>query len=444
MRIISVHKSKGLEFPVVFLAELNSRFNKRDIYGDCLADARYALGLQIIDRRSNAKLTSLAHQIIAEEKLSTALAEEMRILYVATTRARDRLILTAAQKFKQCRDVLCRGFFFGDKAIPDWQLRSCQSPLEWLLYGLCKQENLHELFQTGLAAEASNDELFSVRLYDQSQLQGLSDHILKLKAGKSRQKKPTKRASQQKKAAGELLSKVKDSLAWRYPLGDSSQVPAKRSVTQLTHRNDEYVKFDYSRVLERVPRVLSAGQVDETVPAEARLIGTATHLVIARLDLTKPVNEDAIQEIKQKLLDDGAITEAVAECVNAQSIAKFFESEPGRVMLDDNNKVWREWPFTFAIPASEWIDTRLVRGTRYEIRDTIIIQGIIDVLVQAAGALLVIDFKTDDIAADKVPERAELYREQLGLYARAAGAIFNTKIRSKWLYFLMSGYAVQV
>ncbi|MHC4060048.1 MAG: helicase-exonuclease AddAB subunit AddA [Planctomycetota bacterium] len=444
VRIISVHKSKGLEFPVVFLAELNSRFNKRDIYGDCLADARYALGLQIIDRRSNTRLTSLAHQIIAEEKLSTALAEEMRILYVATTRARDRLILTAAEKMKQCRDVLCRGFFFGDKAIPDWQLRSSQSPLEWLLYGLCKQKNLHELFQTGFAAEAGNEELFSIELYGQSELRELSDYILRLKANKSRQTKPTKRASRQKEAVGRLLSKVKESLAWRYQLGDSSLVPAKCSVTQLTHRNDEYVRFDYSRALERVPRVLSAGQVDRSVPAEARLVGTATHLVIARLNLTKPVNENAIREIKRELLDDGAVTEAVAERVNAQAIMKFFESELGRTVLDEKNRIWREWPFTSAIPASEWIDTRLVPDTRYEVRDTIIIQGIIDVLVRTPAGLLVVDFKTDDIAADKVPERAELYREQLELYSRAASAILNSRIHGKWLCFLAPGQQIEV
>jgi ATP-dependent helicase/nuclease subunit A len=113
-------------------------------------------------------------------------------------------------------------------------------------------------------------------------------------------------------------------------------------------------------------------------------------------------------------------------------------------MLDDNNKVWREWPFTFAIPASEWIDTPLGRDTKYEIRDTIIIQGIIDVLVQTQEGLLVIDFKTDDIAADKIPQRAALYREQLELYSRAAGAILKTELTGKWLYFLMAGRAVRV
>jgi len=92
VRILSVHKSKGLEFPVVFLAELESQFSKRDVQADCLVDENNTLGLQIIDQKSNSKLSSLAHEVIAEQKLSAGLAEEMRILYVATTRAKERLI----------------------------------------------------------------------------------------------------------------------------------------------------------------------------------------------------------------------------------------------------------------------------------------------------------------------------------------------------------------
>ncbi len=186
VRIISVHKSKGLEFPVVFLAELDSQFNKRDIQGDILADVGETLGLQIIDRKSNSKLSSLAHQIIAERKLSTALAEEMRILYVATTRARDRLILSACEKRNSCRDVISNGFFFGEEAINDWQLRFCQSPLEWILYGLSNQKNLHIAFETGLAEKCEDDgDLFGLKLYGQRELERLCGYIQKLKGKKS-------------------------------------------------------------------------------------------------------------------------------------------------------------------------------------------------------------------------------------------------------------------
>ncbi|MHC4624103.1 MAG: helicase-exonuclease AddAB subunit AddA [Planctomycetota bacterium] len=442
VRIISVHKSKGLEFPVVFLAELNTRFNKRDIYDDCLADADHTLGLQIIDRQSNTKLRSLAHQVIAEEKLATALAEEMRILYVATTRARDRLILTASQKSDRCRDIICNGLFFGAEPIPEWQLRSCQSPLEWVLYGLCDQKNLHEAFETILAAEAGNEKLFSMRLHARRELQDLSNYILNLKGSKSRRTPRTGRRPKQKAAAGKLLPQVKESLDWRYRFGDAPTLPAKRSVSQLTHRSDEYMKFDYSMAMERKPRVLCVGQGDLAGPVEGRLIGTATHLLIARLDLTGPINRKSIQEITEKLVAGGAITEDVAEHINIHSIIKFFASELGQMALDGRNKVWREWPFTFAIPAGQFRDSS--PESKLTSDELIVVQGITDMLVKTPAGLLVIDFKTDRVTEREVAERAELYHKQLEHYGRAAGAILNTQILGKWLYFLTPGSPVKV
>ena len=441
VRVISVHKSKGLEFPVVFLAELDSRFNKRDIQQDLLADAADTLGLQIIDRDSKTRLSSLAHQVIAEQKLTTALAEEMRILYVATTRARDRLILTASEKASNCRRIICDGFFSGCKSISDWQLQACRSPLEWLLYGLCDQKNLHSSFETGLAERTVDDGLFSIKVYGQQELKRLSSYILNLKAGKARRIAPAAKKIPSKRKKGELLSAVKKQLSWQYRFGDAVLLPAKRSVTQLTHRGDEYVKLDYSGALARKPKaVLPAGPADVV---DSRLTpdlirGTATHLVITRLDLARPISEELIRETKEKLLADGAITEDVAGHIDTDSIMGFFESELGQIALDANSTVWREWPFTFALPACEFSDLS------HEPRDTIIVQGIIDMLIQTPGGLLVIDFKTDRVTAEQARERAKSYRRQLELYAKAATAILKSNLLGKWLYFLTPGCAVEI
>ncbi|MHC4645735.1 MAG: 3'-5' exonuclease, partial [Planctomycetota bacterium] len=443
VRILSVHKSKGLEFPVVVLAELNSSFNKRDVYDECLTSYDHTLGLQVIDPQSNSRLNSLAHQVIAEERLSTTLAEEMRILYVATTRARDRLVLAASQKRKLCRDIVCSGFFFEDKPIGDWQLRSCRSPLEWLLYGLSDQKNLHEAFETGLTERAVESGLFSVTLYDRRQLQDLSRHILKLKTQKSKQPRSGKEKPQTKKTDKTLLEHVKKSLAWRYGFGDAPLTPAKRSVTQMTHHDDDYVKIDYSRALDRLPIELVPAEGEFVGPVEARLIGTATHLVIAKLDLKHPMTEDVIAQTIEELVADGAITKAVAEHIDSQSIMTFFEGKLGGIVLDARNTVWREWPFTFAVPVSQWQASRTsdIIGCNEE---SIVVQGIIDVLVRTPAGLVVIDFKTDRITAAQVSQRADSYREQLSLYARAAGAILEVEAVAEWLYFLTLRRAVEV
>ena len=455
VRILSVHKSKGLEFPVVFLAELETKFNKEDTFGDCLADARYTLGLQIIDRDSNSKLRSLAHQVIAEEKLKAQLSEEMRILYVATTRARDRLILTASQKYDVCLRILTTGFFFHNQFISDWQLRSCQSPLEWLLLGLSDQKVLHDAFQTGLAKDIDGDSLFSFKLYGQAELQHLSDFVLGLKAGKSKQVRLGEYKESEKCAPSNLFLQIKKSLNWQYRFGDAPILPAKSSVTQLTHRSDEYIKFDYSRALDRRPAALVAEQ-DLRGRVEPRLIGTATHLVVSHLDLSGPVTKESIEKTIEKLLADGAITSAVAGHIDIESILSFFQSDLGKMALDSRNTVLRDWPFTFALPALELPNSiHDSRTTNHEPRTTsderratsdelIVVQGIIDMLIQSADGLIIIDFKTDNISAAEAPARAELYRRQLTLYARAASAILKSPALAKWLYFLTPARAFEV
>ncbi len=447
VRILSVHKSKGLEFPVVFLAELDSTFNKKDVQADILTDADDTLGLQIIDRQSNSKLSSLAHEVIAEQKLSTALAEEMRILYVATTRARERLILTASQKQKICSQIISSGFFFGAESIPDWQLRSCSSSLEWVLYALSDQKSLHSAFGTGLDERALNDDLFSLKLYDQPQLKQLSEFVIKLKADRSLAPPPVGgvRLAPTPAVGVGRLAQIKKSLAWRYRFGDAYILPAKTSVTQLTHRSDEYIKFDYTRALDRQPGALiSAGPaLPETI--EPRLLGIAAHLLISQLDLTVPLTEEAIEKTKDKLLTDNAISTCVVGQIDTEAILTFFQSELGRMALDNENKVCREWPFTFALPASFVTSAKSVKSVVKKREDeTVIVQGIIDMLIRTPQGLVIIDFKTDKITAGEVRERAELYHRQLDLYSRAASAILKSESIAKWLYFLTPTCAIKI
>jgi ATP-dependent helicase/nuclease subunit A len=437
VRILSVHKSKGLEFPVVFLAELESQFNKADVQADCLIDAEYGLGLRIIDQESNSKLSSLAHQVIAEQKSLMGLAEEMRILYVAITRAKERLILTASEQHERCRKIISNGFFFGDKPVPDWQLRACRSTLDWVLYGLSDRKILHEAFETGLVKQAIEDDLFSIKLHGRPELERLAESVVKFKAGKSARPSVASKKRRPKQQEPQLLSQVKSSLAWHYRFADSALLPAKSSVTQLTHGGDEYMKFDYSGALERQPRALIIAGPESGGPRDGRLIGTATHLVISQLDLAGPVTRDSIEKTLEKLLADGVIVPAVAGQINAESILTFFETEQGRLIFEPANKFWREWPFTFALPASEWENSSVAE-------DTIVVQGIIDLLIRTAQGLVVIDFKTDKITAEQAEERAGLYRRQLELYSRAACAILKAESAGRWLYFLTPRVFVEV
>ena len=131
---------------------------------------------------------------------------------------------------------------------------------------------------------------------------------------------------------------------------------------------------------------------------------------------------------------ENCFTASVAEHIDTESILAFFHSEPGKLVFDAENTVLREWPFTFALPASEFPDSSDERRAKGD--DTIIIQGIIDMLVRTPQGLIIIDFKTDRVTAAQVTERAELYRQQLDYYSRAASAILKSESIAKWLYFL--------
>ncbi|MBN1360654.1 MAG: helicase-exonuclease AddAB subunit AddA [Sedimentisphaerales bacterium] len=431
VRILSVHKSKGLEFPVVFLAELDSEFNQRDIQADVVTDAKHTLGLQVVDPRSNTKLRSLAHQVIGEKRRAVTLAEEMRILYVAMTRAKDHLILTASQKRTDCGAVLAKGLLLSDGTVPAWLLQSCKSPLEWVLYGLADQRALHQAFVTGLAENAHDEGLFSLAVYGADALRQLSQEVVTLRDVKARPSAAMRGAPGDGPRGAQLLAEVRERLEWSYPFAAAVHAPAKQSVTELTHQSDEFTRLDYSRALERRPKALAAG-LEAIAPQDARLIGTAVHLVFSSLDLTQPVTRDAVEKTIETLLKQGTLTAALAERIDAGAVTAFFEAELGSVVLDKRHTVRREWPFTFGLPTSEAPD------------GIIVVQGIIDMLLQTPEGLLVIDFKTDRVTGADVARRAEAYRGQVELYARAASDILSLPVASRWLYFVTARQVVAI
>ena len=437
VRILSVHKSKGLEFPVVFLAELETEFNKRDIHADLIADTGDAVGLQVIDPRSNTRLHSLAHEVISEKRLATTVAEEMRILYVATTRARDRLILTASQKRTDCGRILANGLLLGGDTIPAWLLKPCKNALEWVLYGLSDQRVLHQAFGTDLVDGTREQGLFNFRLHGDDELKELSRFVLTLRSGKAKSVFFTREKTSADEDGRRMLAQVKSMLSHEYPFAHAVHLAAKSSVTKLTHQDDLFAQRDYSEALDRQPVALAASSQKAMPEARmGRLVGTAAHLVISSLDVKRPVTMAVIEKTRDRLVKEGAIPANLAESVDTEAILAFFESKLGSVVCDKRNTVWQEWPFTFGLPAVT--DGRAASSAaglekscgdarptnpqsavgNPQSKEIVVVQGLIDLLVRTPEGLVVIDFKTDRVSGDEVRKRAEVYRGQLELYAQ--------------------------
>jgi ATP-dependent helicase/nuclease subunit A len=432
VRIMSVHKSKGLEFPVVFLAELNTKFNMRDQYGQCLIDADDTLGLEVIDLRTKSRLATIGHQVISETKKAVALAEEMRVLYVAMTRARERLIITASTKSKGCRSILHKGAILDDPAIPDWLLADCPRPLDWVLYGLAKHKLLLDAFDIDVGVLATADgKLFSVNLCGHDQIANLAAEIEALRdKHKAVALHIDLSAKEITPDTQQIFAQIKSTLGWQYPFADISKLHAKTSVSQLTHRSDEFARGDseYAEVLAQLPRLSLTSDISSNY---SQLIGTATHLVMQRLDYSEVTPQTVWQTI-EKLIADGAITKDIADRIDINAITNFFQSDLGALVKDPANIVHREWPFSFGLPAEHFTSC----GTAIlGCGEKVIVQGIIDLLLQTPTGLIVIDFKTDHITAAQTNARAATYAPQMNIYALAAKTVLKKPIKAKYLYF---------
>lgn len=434
VRIMSVHKSKGLEFPVVFAAELNTPFNLSDERGECLINEE-TIGLQIAVEGGRFRLSSPAHQVLAERKRRQTTAEEMRILYVMLTRAREKLILTASRKEKYCRQRLIECALMRD-TVTDWKLMEARSHLDWVLAALADEATLHRLYATGFEEAVKERNLFFADRIGRQQLDTLTEAMLKSKRSlKSVTEKPMLSAKQEAGYSA-AFAKLEATLGQRYPFEESCSLCAKYSVSALTHRDDEFSTVDVSGAFEAMPSAaMSAPASGDGV--DRRLTGSATHLVFEHLPLNGSITAETVRQTLEGLVREGIISETIARHIDSEGIAAYFATEPGQIALSERNNILREWPFTFGVDAAEL-------GAA-QAGETVIVQGIVDLIISTDQGLITADFKTDRITDEAaLQNRIARYRQPLGWYARAASAILKQPVISSWLYFCDCRKAVQV
>ncbi|MCH8215231.1 MAG: helicase-exonuclease AddAB subunit AddA [Planctomycetes bacterium] len=428
VQITSVHRSKGLEFPVVILAELNSPFSSKDSTDDLLLSADQGLGLQVVEKQTGLRLPSLAHQVIAQERRAVALAEEMRVLYVALTRARDRLILTGSCKAQEVRDLL--GTLDVTAACVDLDLlRSSRCLMQWLIAGFADQRALWEAVGLEATDQSLTGELIDAHYYDPAKLSLLARWMRTVEAG---QDPPCAEAGEVK--ADALLESLKKSLHWEYPHAASTRMAAKRTVSQLLHAAEGGEKTEPYR-----PTEFSFAE-DHDGKLRQQAIGTGTHWVLSRISLEAPVTRAGVDRLIEGDVESGALAAETAGLIEVEPILNFFAGPLGELALDSGNRVLREWPFTVRIAVGDG-DPHATQTTD---NDSQIVQGIADMVVLTDQGAQVIDFKTDRVTVEQIQERASFYRDQLVLYGRAVEKCLECPVRGLWLYFLAVGRAVEI
>lgn len=407
VRIMSIHKSKGLEFPYVFLVDTARRFNKQDSMKTVLVHSELGLGARYTDLARGVEYPTAARRAIARRIVSEGLSEELRVLYVAMTRARERIFVTCA--LRRAEQAVEKLQISAASPIPVPVLASQQSFAQWLI--LCAL----------LPGSPMQMELHSPE---------------PAAAGDSGTKAEWEAEKALPEADPALLEQVSRQLSFNYPSPGSVALPSKLTATELKDRLED------AGMAEDAQTLISAAEYSFRKPdfAPAKLDaagrGTATHLVMQYINLSKIFSAEDIRNDIARLVSVGRVTPEQAETVDVGGILRFFDSEPGMRMLSAD-EVLREFRFSLLVPARMYYPES---GDGEEV----LLQGVVDCCIVKDGRVTILDFKTDRIDFDRIRERVERYRPQLNAYRYAMERILSKPVENVFLYFLACDAAIPV
>lgn len=416
VRIMSIHKSKGLEFPVVFVSGLGRKFNKKDSTDAMILDSAYGVGLACVEGKKHRKCTTLLREMIASRIAGDNIGEELRVLYVALTRAKEQLILTGT--LRDTEHVLLYYELQSEEDASYLDRREAGCYLDWIMPGAYRHPE-------HLSIETYASEKFSL--------------LEQLREAESYTEKEQLLESME--AVDETLyAQIDERLQSRYPYEEEVSLRTKISVSELKHRNmilepgDEeafawYAKEDEPERYE--PLFVRDGEMSAAdAPHQGALRGTAMHRMMECLDYGVLADDFSQNEVKRQLdalQAEGRMDAESASLVNTYKIWNFLQTElTGRIMqAHKNEKLYREQPFVMGIPASE-TDPAVKSG------QLVLVQGIIDLYFEEADGLVLLDYKTDSVREAK--QLLDRYQTQMDLYARALAAATGKQVKEKLIY----------
>lgn len=420
VNIMSIHKSKGLEFPVCFVSGMGKSFNKQDSRSKMILHPNLGVGLDIIEEDRRIKVPAFFKKVIARQTELESLGEELRVLYVAFTRAKEKLIITGYIKdeemLQQIREIYCGS---NRKALNFKERAEAKTFLEWIL--------------PSAAASGNWDKVSYVTpwsmLEDEAAHQ-ITEHV-----------SLRQRVQQAKEVSDTLYEKIKEQLSYQYPHPDAIHLVTKYSVSELKHRAmRELAAKEEEDVTPKFLEEVSTPYVPAFMEGKAEvnqgaLRGTAMHRLMECYDFTKmPDRSDEFAEnIKKQLtglVQMGKVSEDMQKLIRIPSVELFLKSQlaprmKAAAMRDD---LFREKPF--------------VMGNHEMEEEMVLIQGIIDVFWVEEDGIVLLDYKTDRV--DSATRLRDMYKEQLDLYAEALERIFPLPVKEKYLYSFRLNQAIEV
>lgn len=406
--IMSIHKSKGLEFPVVFLCNLSRRFNMESMHAQILCDKELGLGLSIANSEKRIRYPSAAKRAIAVKMAAESVSEEMRVLYVAMTRARDRLIMTYASQCLETdlKDIVLRQDFDGGELVcqeatcmGDWVLLAALQRTEAGTLHACSGRPKHSRisqYPWYISVRQVSEDVATTDTTDRNQYHLPSDQLSKIRVG----------------------------LDFQYPYLAATRTPSKQTATDRKGREKDQEASENTPVSKPVIRKWRRPSF-LAQELSGKEYGNVVHTVMQYISYEKCTNIDGIQSEIARLTDCGFLTPEQAEIVDCKKLNRFFSSEIGRKLCCGVPHL-REFKFSI-----------LDSGTQYDASlsgEQILLQGVVDCALLEEDGITIVDFKTDYATEDILDEIASRYRVQVQTYADAMQRIYETPIKEKYLY----------
>ena len=420
VRILTIHKSKGLEFPIVILADLSKKMNMKDNNPAVLTDEELLIGSNVVDLASRSYYHGLARRAIIDRKTAQNVSEEMRVLYVAMTRAKEQLIMTScsAKYALRLKKLLPRL----SEPLGPWVSAAVRQPDEWiLLAALCRTES------GALFAECGPCAYSRVRRYPW--LVTLQD--VSPAAPAARGARPDALCAVQPLDREQVMQ----SAGFHYAHEAATRLPAKLTATQLKGRGlDLEAAEEAPAQPEPVRKPWRTPQFLQDRPLTGREKGIATHLFMQFVRYESCTTREGIRQELARLQAEKFLTPRQCEAVDTEKILALFSSRLGTRILGAKN-LRREFKFSILTDAAAYDPAAA--------GEQIMLQGVVDCFWQEVDGIVILDFKTDYIDGD-LDRKTARYAPQLRAYAKALSRIYGLPVKKTILYFFSAGRAAEI
>lgn len=414
VRIMTIHKSKGLEFPVVILAGVGKQFNFRDLNGKILLDQDLGMGPQYIDSDRYIEFKTLAKKALAIKAKNEAISEEMRILYVALTRAKEKLIIVGRQKdvnkkMSEKQKLLEIYSTIDDNKINPYLLQKYKTYLDWLELIYLKEgvANTKNLFTVNI----NKREKTSVKI--ENEVEDISEKIIE---------ESNKNNDEQEK------EKIKEILNWQYKHQSIEGIPTKTSVSKLKEEREQEIQ------ITQEPKFINEEVKTKLTGAQK---GTLIHLCLQKMRETEEYNLEKITELIEGLKDKEIITEIEAQNIDKEKLLEYTNSQLW-TELKQAKEIHKEHPFYINIKAS-----RIYNQINKEDDEDILVQGVIDLFfIDKDDKLILVDYKTDYVQHEN--ELVEKYKGQLDLYKEALEQSLDKKVDKMCIYSVYLNKLIEI